>query len=143
MSVDQQDLFCPQSEAPTHQSGGDAELHQWFTPFWAAEMFAHDVLAGLGHVGVVEPSCGTGAFLSAIPHDLPAYGVDIDPTVAAKARSATGRQVIVGDFRTVELPEQEVGAVLGNPPFSMPIIDGFLMEAESAAVSAPAMEPPL
>ncbi len=124
--VRQQDLFCPQTEPPAHDQGGDADLHQWFTPFWAAEMLASDVLRELGKVGVVEPSCGTGAFLSAIPSDLPAYGVDIDPSVAAKARKATGRQVIVGDFRTIELPQQDVAAVIGNPPFSMPVIDGFI-----------------
>lgn len=122
----QNDLFHHQSAAPHHSQTGDPGLHQWFTPFWAAEIFANDVLNGLGHVGVVEPSCGTGAFLSAIPDYLPAYGVDIDPGVAAAARANSGRQVIIGDFRSVELPEEEVSVVLGNPPFSMPIIDGFI-----------------
>jgi site-specific DNA-methyltransferase (adenine-specific) len=122
----QDDLFRQPRQAAPNASSGDAALSQWFTPFWAAQALAEDVLAGLGQVGVVEPSCGTGAFLSAIPAHLPAYGVDIDPRVAAIARANTGRQVVLGDFRTVELPEQEVAAVIGNPPFSMPIIDGFL-----------------
>src|SRR3546814_2869563 len=71
-------------------------------------MFANDVLDGLGHVGVIEPSCGTGSFLSAIPQHLPAYGVDIDPDIAAVAKANSGRQVIIGDFRSIELPEQDV-----------------------------------
>src|SRR3546814_1544865 len=79
----QSDLFYEQSLAPLNSQSGDPDLHQWFTPFWAAEMFANDVLDGLGHVGVIEPSCGTGSFLSAIPQHLPAYGVDIDPDIAA------------------------------------------------------------
>src|SRR3546814_14596333 len=68
----QSDLFYEQSLAPLNSQSGDPDLHQWFTPFWAAEMFANDVLDGLGHVGVIEPSCGTGSFLSAIPQHLPA-----------------------------------------------------------------------
>lgn len=127
----QADLFHHQSKAPANAQNGDPELHQWFTPFWAAEMFANDVLNGLGQVGVLEPSCGTGAFLSAIPSGIPAYGVEIDPAVAATARSNSGRQVIIGDFRSIELPEQEVGVILGNPPFSMPIIDGFIDRSHS------------
>lgn len=122
----QSDLFHEQSLVPLNPQNGDPELHQWFTPFWAAEMFANDVLDGLGQVGVIEPSCGTGSFLSAIPQHLPAYGVDIDPDIAAVAKANSGRQVIIGDFRSIELPEQDVSVVLGNPPFSMPIIDGFI-----------------
>src|SRR3546814_10298894 len=72
------------SDVCSSDLSGDPDLHQWFTPFWAAEMFANDVLDGLGHVGVIEPSCGTGSFLSAIPQHLPAYGVDIDPDIAAE-----------------------------------------------------------
>src|SRR3546814_871799 len=121
----QSDLFYEQSLAPLNSQSGDPDLHQWFTPFWAAEMFANDVLDGLGHVGVIEPSCGTGSFLSAIPQHLPAYGVDIDPDIAAVAKANSGRQVIIGDFRSIELPEQDVSVILGNPPFSMPIIDGL------------------
>jgi site-specific DNA-methyltransferase (adenine-specific) len=127
----QTDLFHEQSRPPLNSQNGDPELHQWFTPFWAAEMFANDVLEGLGQVGVIEPSCGPGAFLSAIPANLPAYGVDIDPSVAAIARENSGRQVIIGDFRTIELPEQDVSVIMGNPPFSMPIIDGFIDRSHS------------
>src|SRR3546814_10120248 len=77
-------LFYELSLAPLNSKSRDPDLHQWFTPFWAAEMFTNDVLDGLGHVGVIEPSCGTGSFLSAIPQHLPAYGVDIDPDIAAE-----------------------------------------------------------
>lgn len=127
----QSDLFSSPRAPSSNAQCGDPSLSQFFTPFWAAQALAEDVLAGLGQVGVVEPSCGTGAFLSAIPDHLPAYGVDIDPKVIPIAERNSGRSVILGDFRTVELPEQEVGLVLGNPPFSMPIIDGFIDRAEA------------
>ncbi|AXK43970.1 methyltransferase domain-containing protein [Erythrobacter aureus] len=123
----QQDLFhAPAQIAEGDQQRGDPTLHQWFTPFWAAEMLTEDALSSLGRVGVVEPSCGTGAFLAAVPAGLSAYGVDIDPEVARKAQAATGRPVIVGDFQSAELPDEDIGLVLGNPPFSSPVIDGFL-----------------
>src|SRR3546814_2670210 len=35
------------------------------------------------------------------------------------------------DFRSIELPEQDVSVILGNPPFSMPIIDGFIDRSHS------------
>lgn len=127
----QNDLFHAQSPVSEHASSGNPNLHQWFTPFWAAEMLAQDLIDSLGRVGIIEPSCGTGAFLQAIPSDIPAYGVEIDPNVAAIAQRSTGREVIIGDFRTVELPEQDVGAIIGNPPFDIEVIDGFLRRSHS------------
>src|SRR3546814_5726320 len=69
--------------------------------------------------------------MSAIPQQLPSYCVDIDPSSAAVAKANSGRQVIIGDFRSIELPEQDVSVILGNPPFSMPIIDGFIDRSHS------------
>lgn len=106
---------------------GDAALSQWFTPFWAAEEFVDDVLRAVGRdVSFVEPSCGTGAFLSAIPKSCPAFGVDIDPSVVHAAKTNSGRDVLVGDFCTVDLLGRTVEAVIGNPPFEMGTIEGFL-----------------
>ena len=39
---------------------------------------------------VVEPSCGAGAFLKAIPDEVPVVGVKIDPELAEIARQNTG-----------------------------------------------------
>src|SRR3546814_19121983 len=109
----QSDLFYEQSLAPLNSHSGDPDLHQWFTPFWAAELFANDVLDGLGHVGVIEPSCGTGSFLSAIPQHLTAYGVALDPDIAAVANAHSVRQVIIRDFRSITPPQHNE---LGRAP---------------------------
>jgi site-specific DNA-methyltransferase (adenine-specific) len=108
---------------------GDPLHDQWFTPFWAAEELVADALRSLGSVSIVEPACGTGAFLSAIPPHLPAFGVDIDPAVVRAAVANSGREVIVGDFRTVDLSGREVQLVIGNPPFPMATVEGFMQRS--------------
>lgn len=104
-------------------------LGQYLTPVWAA----HEIVARyFGHLGpsdfVVEPACGEGAFLLALPPDVPAIGVDIDPDMVRRARAATGRTVILGDFATVELDASPT-AIIGNPPFNLRTIDTFLARA--------------
>lgn len=108
---------------------GNSDLDQWFTPFWAAEELVQDALAGLGRVSVCEPSCGTGSFLAAIPTDCPAFGIDIDPLVIPAAMANSGREVILGDFRTVDLSGRTIEALIGNPPFGMKTVEGFMDRA--------------
>jgi hypothetical protein len=102
------------------------ELSQYMTPDWVpieliSEYFRHVK-------SFVEPSCGRGAFLRAIPKHLRAVGVDIDPDMARFAAASTGRQVIVGDFATVELPFQPE-AIISNPPFRFNTVMRFLDRA--------------
>jgi site-specific DNA-methyltransferase (adenine-specific) len=129
------DLFTP--SAPVQQTdlnarSGDAALSQWFTPFWVAEELVDDALRGLGQdIHVAEPSCGTGAFLTAIPKSCQAFGVDIDPAVVPAAIANSGREVLIGDFRTIDLEDRKVELLVGNPPFEMEIIEGFLDRAHS------------
>jgi adenine-specific DNA-methyltransferase len=126
------DLFAqPQAATPkaVDARSGDADLSQWFTPFWVAEELVDDALRGMGKVHVAEPSCGTGAFLTAIPKSCPAFGVDIDPSVVPAAIANSGREVLIGDFRTIDLGDRQVEVMLGNPPFEMDVIDGFLDRA--------------
>lgn len=105
------------------------ELGQYPTPVWVAEALVARYFSKLDRSDVViEPSCGPGAFLSAIPREVRAVGVEIDPRVAAIARRNTGREVITGDFRNVELNFTPT-AIIGNPPFNMDVIDGFLERA--------------
>lgn len=119
----QPDLFA----RSTRQKHPD--LGQFFSPFWAAELLVERHFADLGtNDAVIEPSCGTGAFLAAIPRKVPAIGVEIDPVLAAQARATTGRAVIEGDFRTVPL-DLVPTHIIGNPPFRMDVIDGFLERA--------------
>lgn len=106
-----------------------ANLHQWFTPRWVAEAILERHFAHLDLCDrVLEPACGPGAFLHAIPADVDAIGVEVDPVLAEQARAATGRPVITGDFLQVELPPG-ITHMVGNPPFDAALIHGFLTRA--------------
>jgi site-specific DNA-methyltransferase (adenine-specific) len=48
--------------------------------------------------------------------------------MASAARLNTGREVLEGDFRTIPLPVEPT-AIIGNPPFDLRVIDGFLDRA--------------
>lgn len=110
---------------------GEANLSQFFTPFWAADELVNLYLSHLTPADcVIEPSCGTGAFLDAIPREIAAVGVELDPTLAQMARDKTGRQVITGDFRVVDLSLRPT-AVIGNPPFDLSVFDGMLERCHS------------
>lgn len=101
-------------------------MGQYPTPAWAAEMLVarhfHQLTAA---DTVLEPSCGDGRFLLAVPEHVLAYGVELDPLLADQARRNTGREIITGDFRDVVLPHTPT-AVIGNPPFTVSTIDEFL-----------------
>ncbi|MBX3653223.1 MAG: class I SAM-dependent methyltransferase [Ramlibacter sp.] len=105
------------------------ELHQWFTPRWVCEAIIerHYRDLDMGHT-VLEPCCGDGRFLQALPAEVPAMGVEIDPVLAEHARAATGRPVITGDFLTADVPGRFTH-VIGNPPFDAKLIHGFLARA--------------
>lgn len=114
------------AQAPAR--GGDSLLHQWFTPEWAAEELIAKFFPSLGVADlVIEPSCGRGAFLKAIPIVAEAIGVEIDPILAEEARCNTGREILCGDFTQISLPP--ASAIVGNPPFDMKMIDRFLRRA--------------
>jgi hypothetical protein len=105
------------------------DLGQYDTPAWVAEAIIERV--GLkSKVGgmVIEPTCGTGAFLSMIPSHLDAIGVEIDPIRAEIAAASSGRRVIVGDFRTVALPAK-ADCVIGNPPFEAKLVEDVLQRS--------------
>lgn len=106
-----------------------AALGQYMTPDWAAEALVERYFGDLGAGDtVIEPSCGRGAFLRALPEAVTAIGVEIDPDLAEVARRSSGRPVIVGDFRMVDLPCTPV-ALIGNPPFRKRTVDEFLDRA--------------
>lgn len=104
-------------------------LGQYFTPFWAAAALTERAFPGLGSDDfVLEPTCGRGAFLAAIPTHVPAVGIEIDPQQAEIARETSGRPVLTGDFRDVVLDRQPT-AIVGNPPFQLGLIDALLDRA--------------
>jgi hypothetical protein len=104
-------------------------LNQYFTPLWAAEAIVDRHFNNLNMSDlVIEPSCGHGAFLKAIPSYVPAMGVEIDPAAAKVAAEETGREIIIGDFRTVELNVKPT-LIIGNPPFPTKLVEGFFDRA--------------
>jgi site-specific DNA-methyltransferase (adenine-specific) len=104
----------------------NAALDQFMTPEWAAEALVSEFFGDLtANDLVLEPTCGRGAFLKAIPAHVQAIGVEIDEQLAHEAAANTGRRVLCGDFRTIELPENPT-AIIGNPPFKMHLLDALL-----------------
>lgn len=104
----------------------DASLSQYFTPAWAAELLLRRHFSDLSpRDTVLEPSCGDGRFLMAIPPEIDAYGVEIDPGMADEARANSGREVICADFLQATLPRRPT-VVVGNPPYTADLIDAFL-----------------
>lgn len=104
-------------------------LGQYMTPDWAAMALVDRYFPDLcSSDRVIEPTCGRGAFLRAIPDYVPAVGVEIDPQLAAEARRLSGRPVVVGDFRIAKLPFSPT-AIIGNPPFNLRTIEGILLRA--------------
>lgn len=95
------------------------------TPAWAARELweAHFSDIGLAD-SVLEPTCGDGRMLQAIPECIPAIGVELDPSLAEQARVRTGRLVIEGDILSVDLPRFNV--VFGNPPFRSGFVEKLL-----------------
>jgi len=109
-------------------------LHQWFTPRWVCEAIVERHYRALDMADMVlEPSCGDGRFLQALPAEVGAIGVEIDPVMAERARAATGRTIICGDFLEVAVPGP-VTHVIGNPPFEARTIHGFLRRAHDLLV---------
>lgn len=113
----------------------DETLGQWMTPSWAARAICEEALSGVGRDDIiVEPSCGIGRFLHALPSEVHAIGVEIDPRLADVARRETGRTVVTGDFRTTPLPVEYATRIVGNPPFQLDVFEGMLDRAHSLLV---------
>lgn len=103
---------------------------EYQTPTWACELLVERYFRDLKSSDrVIEPSCGEGHWLDAIPRSVPAIGIELNPTLAARARDRTGREIIVGDVLDVQLAAGSATAVIGNPPFTARLIDGILDRA--------------
>ena len=132
MSGGQGDMFRrPPPIARSDKPIRNAALSQFFTPSWAADLLVTDALRGLGGCAVLEPSCGDGSFLGAIPTDNDALGIEIDERMAEVARRSTGRQVLCGDYSTIDLGDRRFGAIVGNPPFTSPDIERLISRAHA------------
>lgn len=112
--------------APATPTRDQRDLSSYQTPAWVAEALVEQFYPHLtsSHV-VVEPTCGTGRWLRAVPAHVPAYGIEIHAERAAEAIALSGRPVIVGDVLTAPLREPPT-TLIGNPPFSLDFFTAML-----------------
>lgn len=121
------ELYPRPSLPPAKESRAAGDVYQ--TPAWVADALVDRFYQTIGVDDfVVEPTCGEGFFLQAVPMHVPAIGVEIDAQLAANARRRTGRDVIHGDVLSIELPRQPT-LLIGNPPFSGAFVDALLDRA--------------
>lgn len=105
--------------------GPDADSYHP-TPSWFAAAMVEKYLTDLTPDDLVcEPSCGDGAILREIPADVRAFGIELDATLAERARTSSGRPVITGDALTVELPERPT-RLISNIPFRVSFLNRLL-----------------
>lgn len=96
------------------------------TPSWFAYAMVERYVARLERDAIVcEPCAGNGQLLREIPSELRAFGVERDATLAAQARLASGREVLVGDVLSIELPQTPT-ALISNPPFRVDLLTKLL-----------------
>lgn len=108
---------------------GRLALGQYPTPIWVAEHLVERYFPDLDNNDcVLEPTCGPGHFLQTIPVQVPAFGIEIDPTLTELARRRTGREIICGDALTID-PAIRPTVLVGNPPFQSEFIDRLLERA--------------
>lgn len=109
-----------------HDDDKTKALGQYMTPAWAARELWEAYFSDMGADDIgLEPTCGDGRMLQAIPAHISAFGVEIDPALAEVARHRTKRTVITGNVLTVDLPER-FSFVFGNPPFAAGFLDDLL-----------------
>jgi site-specific DNA-methyltransferase (adenine-specific) len=110
----------------------------YFTPGYVASALYERTFPDLGERDcVLDPTAGLGHLLGAVPKQVGAIGVEIQPELAARARQATGRPVVTGDIRTYDIERacdelcdgRRVTACFANPPFSIGIIEAILERA--------------
>lgn len=82
-----------------------------------------DLLTAAGFTGgrILEPGCGSGAFMSTTPAGIAAEftGVEIDPTSARIARLLNpAAEIIEGPLESTPLRDGHFDAAIGNVPFS-------------------------
>lgn len=119
-------LFDDPNDAPAQLSAPKA-VSYYPTPGWFAHMLFEQRIAPYLNVEsvILEPSCGDGSLLRAIPANVRAFGVELDPVLAAEAAATSGHHVVVGDVLTAPFPEQPT-MLFANPPFSMTFVDRLL-----------------
>ncbi|MCK9913794.1 methyltransferase domain-containing protein [Microbacteriaceae bacterium K1510] len=108
--------------AEAFEAARDQVDTSYFTPEAVAGA-VFELLRGTGFTGgnVLEPGCGSGAFMSSAPADLPIHwtGVEIDPTSARIAQLLhPDAEIHESRLQSTVLRDEYFDAVIGNVPFS-------------------------
>ncbi len=127
---------------------GKGDKGQFFTPRHVVEMAARALLLAPGE-RVVDPACGSGAFLvhARAQADVEAWGFDVDARALRVARLiaiATGadpaRYVRADSLRRDAPMPRDVDAILTNPPFAGAVAyDGYELAAQGRRVERDAL----
>lgn len=114
---------------PTTPTAKQKALGQYVTPIWFAELLFEKYFHHLtpGDL-VIDAGTGTGNLLLGIPSNIPAIGIEYDPLLAATAVARTGRNILVGNFRTIPIAHQPT-IILSNPPFATSLMEAFLQRS--------------
>ena len=84
---------------------------QYYTKASVAKECIDSILSsvpGVAQYQWIEPSAGNGSFLKALPSEIRAIGIDLDPKMHG---------IVKGDFLTWEPTSQGKRIFFGNPPF--------------------------
>lgn len=119
---------------------------QFFTPRYVVD-FCVRLLDLQGGESVLDPACGSGAFLSAaLQHGAGSVrGYDIDERAVRIAKLLLKREpsgsvnVQAGDGLR-EVPDESADAVLSNPPFAGEVCDPALLSRFELAAGRPRIE---
>lgn len=110
-------------------------LSQYMTPAWASSLIVNKFYPSLSENDFcVEPSCGQGSFLNAIPDNVPAIGIEVDPVLAQEARYLTGRVVHEADVLEFKF-DRPVSHMIGNIPFHTKFLSDLLDKAKGEVVA--------
>lgn len=112
-------------------SADSRDLCFFQTPTWVCEELISSRYDWLGDDDLVlEPTCGEGRWLNALPEHIPAVGIELNDVRAHSARKNTGRRILGGDALSIELDFTPM-AIIGNPPFQARFIDRLLDRAHA------------
>jgi N12 class adenine-specific DNA methylase len=103
----------------------DSAKRTTFNAFYTSPTVIGGILDAIGRLGVttnatiLEPGCGIGNFMSHAQGGTRFIGVELDSISGRIARALHPEHDIrIENFRDTKLPEDRIGAVIGNVPFA-------------------------
>ncbi len=127
----------------------DSAKRTTFNAFYTSSTVIKATYQALTRLGVsdnalvLEPGCGPGRFPFLAPAGMRFIGVELDSVSGRIARALhPGQDIRIENFRDTRLPEGQIDAVIGNPPFAdirldyhglrLPLHDFFIAKSVDA-----------